>query len=125
MFKKMIVMVMVVIVALSTVACMSVDAVESTPETVPGIVGYEHIDRFIDAANRDANGEEVYDYTIEMIRCDDGFWYVSLTGETDAYWDQVAIGLYDHAPTEEEIDYLWSVRVNEDMLYDKLEELTQ
>ena len=124
MFKKMIIMVMVVIVAMSTVACTSVDAVSNTPETVPGFVGYEHVDRFIDADNRYNNGEDVYDYVITMVEIDD-FWYVHLEGITDAYWDQAAVGIYDHAPTEEEIDFLWTNRIDYDVLNDKLEELAQ
>ena len=124
MFKKMIIMVMVVIVAMSAVACTSVNAVGNTPETVPGIVGYEHVDHFIDADNRYNNGEDVYDYLITMAEVD-GFWLVQLEGDTDAYWDQSAIGMYDHMPTEEEIDFLWANRIDCDVLSDMIEKLTQ
>lgn len=124
MFKKMIIMVMVAIVALSAVACTSVDAASITPETVPGIVGYEHIDRFVDTLTRFNSGEDVYDYTVEMLECD-GFWYVGLAGETEAYRDQAAVGIYDHAPTEEEINFLWTNRVSQDVLMNAFEEMAQ
>ena len=122
MFKKMIIMVMAMIVAMSTVACKSSDAVSNAPEVIPGIVGVEHIEAAVELDNRMDNGEFEYDYTINMAYAE-GLWIVYIEGYADAYWGQDAAGIYDHFPTNDEIDYLWSMRIDYDVLSDTMEEL--
>ena len=124
MFKKMIIMVMAMamIVAMSTVECKSADAVSNAPEVVPGIVGVEHIDAAVELDNRMDNGELEFDYTINMAYAE-GLWFVYIEGYADEYWGQDAAGIYDHVPTEEEIDYLWSMRIDYEVLDEKMEEL--
>jgi hypothetical protein len=117
--KKFIVMMMVVIVVIGTI---TIGAYADTkPQVnVPGIVGAEHLETILDLEDRWFNGEFELDYMIEIVRVD-GYWVVTLEGDADAYWDQMAIGIYTHAPTEEDIDFLWTTRVNMDTINDTIE----
>ena len=121
MFKKMIIVVMAIIVVMSTVACTSADAAGITPETVPGIIGLEHIGPVMELNERYINGEFEDDYRIDMVN-GEGYWVVYLEGESDAYWNQAALGIYDHMPNEEEINILWNNRVVYDVIDEAIEE---
>lgn len=121
MFKKMIIVVMAMVVAMSSIACTSVNAAGITPETIPGIVGVEHIESVMESVNRYYDEGIDPDYTVEMFNIE-GYWVVYLEGEADAYWNQAAAGFYDHMPTEEEIDFLWTNRVDYDVIDEAMEE---
>lgn len=121
MFKKMIIVIMAMVMAMSMIACTGADAAEVTPETMPGIIGLEYLEMFIDLNERYNNGEFEDDYVITMTEVD-GYWYVGLEGESDAYWNQGAMGIYDHMPNEDEIKTLWNNRVDCDVISDTIEE---
>ena len=121
MFKKMIIVIMAMVMAMSMIACAKADAAEVIPETMPGIIGVEHMDEMIEMDKRYDNGETIYHYTITMINSE-GYWVVFLEGETDAYWNQGAMGIYEHMPTEDEIKTLWNNRVDCDVITDTIEE---
>ena len=109
MFKKIIsiAMALVVIIGCAT----SVSAVCISEDKRPGIVGMEHFETMkkIDEAYK--NGEVEIPYSVEMIRME-GYWMVCLSGyDTDKGY--TAVGLYDHAPTDEEFDILWANRMTE------------
>lgn len=117
--KKIIAMIMVMCVFIGTCA-MSVDALCTSEANRPDIVGMEHFEA-IKALNDRYNDEDIeVPYTIEMVHVE-GYWCVVIEGEADEFSDYVAYGMYDHMPTEEEIDILWANRMLEDEMADLLE----
>ena len=118
--KKIIAMIMVMCVFIGTCA-MSVNALCTAEDNRPDIVGMEHFEAIMEITNRyDENDIEV-PYTIEMSHAE-GYWVVALYGEADEYYDYCAFGMYDHMPTEEEIDILWANRMLEDEMNNLFEQ---
>ena len=118
MFKKFITMMMVMIMVIGST--ITANAVCASEDDRPNIIGIEHIEGFIDACERlDEDGYEL-EYDITMVRVE-GYWFVELEGWADEYYDYCAVGIYDHVPSEEEIDILWANRMLEDELCDLMD----
>lgn len=119
MFKRMFTMIMVMAMIIGTFA-VSAGAVCLSNDGRPDIIGLEHLDIVMEIDERLNNDEIELDYMIEMCQVE-GYWCVYLTGEADAYYDYEAFGMYNHMPTEEEIDILWANRMLSDELYDLMD----
>lgn len=117
MFKRMFTMIMVMAMIIGTFA-VSAGAVCQSEDGRPDIIGMEHYEAVaaLDELYME-EGREV-DYEITMIHVEE-YWIVTLEGWADEYYDYEAYGIYDHMPTEEEIDILWANRMTGDE-YDNL-----
>ena len=116
MFKRMTTLIIVVMVVMSL--AISADAVCASESGRPNIIGMEHFDAIKEIADREDDYE--YTYEVNMARVED-YWLVYLEGYADCFEDYVAFGIYDHTPTEEELDILWANR----MLEDEMDELME
>lgn len=65
--------------------------------------------------------EPVPDYEIRMANAD-GLWAVVLEGKAD-FEDYMAVGCYDHYPSEEEINVLLANRFTSDEVTEMIDEL--
>ena len=118
--KKIIVMIMVAMMVVGTIAVGAY--AEAKPQAaIPGVVGEEHLKAVGELSERYNNGEFELDYWIKMEHAEN-YWIVELWGESDACQNQLALGIYTHAPTEEDIEFLWSTRVSKYAIYEALEE---
>ena len=111
MFKRIITMIMVVAMIIGTMA-LTASAVCQSEDARPDIIGMEHYDIVNEMAERYENENRDPDYDITMIHVE-GYWIVTLDGWADEYSDYMAYGIYDHYPTEEEIDILWTNRMTD------------
>ena len=116
--KKIITMIMVMCMVIGTCA-LSVDALCTTENSRPDIVGMEHFEAIMDLNERHINGEVEVPYNIEMVHVE-GYWCVAIEGNGD-FSDYCAYGMYDHMPNEEEIDILWANRMLEDEMIDLMD----
>lgn len=105
--KKIIAIMLMVIIAVCCVAC--TPATKAAEITVPGVIGLNHLDTVKDLNDRYATGEINLEYEIRMGQLE-GYWTVYLEGEV-AGETYAAGGFYDHVPSMEEIDILWTVRI--------------
>lgn len=112
MFKKMFTMIMVMAMMVGIVA-VPANAVVLSEEGRADFVGMEYFEAVYELNKRHENGEFEIDYELQMVHVED-YWVVNLEGEADAYWGYSAMGIYDHMPTEEEIDILWANRMTDD-----------
>jgi hypothetical protein len=121
--KTIIAIVMAIMTVIGLCGCMIASAAAEPKQELPGIVGVEYL-KDVDRLEKlyEEEGREV-DYMIQMVHVED-YWVVYMEGEADAYWGQDALGIYDHVPTSEEIDYLWTKRIDYDVLNDLVEEHT-
>lgn len=120
MFKKIISIAMALVMIIG--GAVSASALCVSEEGRPGIIGMEYVEavkKLNDAWNEDT-GEVVIPYTIEMVHVE-GYWMAVLTG-CDVDEDYMAVGFYDHAPTEEEFKILWANRMTEDEIDILMEE---
>lgn len=119
MFKKVIVVMVVMIMAIG--GAVGVNALCMSEEGRPGIVGAEHIDTILEIEERWNEDDRDVDYDITMTQAE-GYWIVLMEGFADEYYGYSAMGIYDHFPAEEEINILWANRMLEDELYDLMDE---
>ena len=117
MFKRIITMIMVVTMIIGTFA-INAGAVCQSEDARPDIIGMEHYDIVKEMLERYENENRDPDYEITMFHVE-GYWIVTLEGWADEYLDYEAYGIYDHNPTEEEIDILWANRMTDEE-YDNL-----
>ena len=118
--KKIIAMIMVMCMIIGA-GIVSANALCTSENDRPDIVGMEHFDAIMELNERHENDEFEILYNIEMVHVE-GYWLVSLEGEAEMYDDYCAFGMYDHMPTEEEIDVLWANRMLEDEMIDLMEQ---
>ena len=116
MFKRMTTLIIVVMVVMSLT--ISADAVCASESGRPDIIGMEHFDAIKEIADREDDYE--YTYEVNMGRVED-YWLFYLEGYADGFEDYVAFGIYDHTPTEEELDILWANRMLEDEMNELME----
>lgn len=119
MFKKVIVSMVVMVMAIC--GTISVHALCMSEEGRPGIVGAEHIKTIIEIDERWEADDRDVDYEITMTQVE-GYWIVMMEGFADAYYGYSALGIYDHMPSEDEVNILWANRMLEDELYDLMDE---
>jgi hypothetical protein len=117
MFKAIISSVMALAISLSV----GVEEVDRIVQQPAGIIGTEYVEIIKDLDERWDNDEIEIEYMIEMTQVE-GYWVVHMWGYCDRTEDQEAFGMYDHMPSEEEINELWENRVPEDTLYDLMKE---
>lgn len=117
MFKRMFTMIMVMAMIIGALA-LPASAVCQSEDERPDIIGMEHFDAIDKIMTLYEEEDRDYDYDITMIHVED-YWVVVLEGYADEYYDYSAYGLYDHMPTEEEIDILWANRLTDEE-YDNL-----
>jgi hypothetical protein len=122
MFKKFITIMMVVMVIGMVIGgVITTSASHASEDNEPDIVGIEYIETIIELEERWENDEIEIDYSVESVYID-GYWMVVMEGESDEYDGYMALGIYDHTPSDKEIDILWANRMLEDELYDLMEE---
>lgn len=112
MFKRMFTMIMVMAMIVSAFA-MNASAICQSDEGRPDIIGMEHWDVVNEMEERYENEDRDPDYDITMVHVE-GYWIVTLDGWADEYMDYEAYGIYDHYPTEEEINVLWANRMTDE-----------
>lgn len=120
MYKKVIGIILVAMIMFTcgVVTAKALSAPEKVEQT--GIIGAEYIDELMEIDERwNEDGIELT-YNIEISHVED-YWLVYLEGWADEYYGYDAVGIYDHMPTEEEIDILWNNRMDYDELSDLLE----
>lgn len=105
--KKIIVIMLVVMIAVCSVAC--TPTAKANEINFPGLIGLEHLDKAKDLNARYEAGQIQPEYEITMGQLED-YWVVYLEGEVDGE-TYAAGGFYDHVPSMEEIDILWTVKV--------------
>lgn len=122
MLKKIIVTTLVVIVMVSTLV-IPANALTMTEDDRPvGIIGIDLMMKYYEEYGDNSEKEEpVADYEITMAHAD-GLWVVALEGKAD-FEDYMAVGCYDHYPSEEEIDVLWANRLTSDEVTEMIDEL--
>lgn len=119
MFKRIITMIMVM--AMIGAFAMSASAVCMSENGRPGVIGMEYLDDILYLNDLYLNEEIEIGYTIEMVHVED-YWMVLLEGDADEYEGLSAMGIYDHMPTEDEIDILWANRMTDDEFNDLMEQ---
>lgn len=112
--KKVITIIMLLVVMFSCVACSEKQAAEPNTMVLPGIVGTEHLDKLKELDKLYDSGEFDYGFVVEL-RQFEGYWLVYVYGPAGEK-TMSAFGVYDHMPSQEEIDILWSERVPEEQL---------
>lgn len=117
MFKRIITMIMVMAMIIGAFA-LPAGAVCQSEEGRPDIIGMEHWDAVTEIVTRMEDEDREIDYSIEMEHID-GYWAVVLDGYADEYWGYTAYGIYDHYPTEEELNIQWANRMTDEE-YDNL-----
>ncbi len=122
MLKKIIVTTLVVIVMVSTLV-IPANALTMTEDDRPvGIIGIDLLMKYYEEYGDNSEKEEpVPDYEIRMANVND-LWTVVLEGKAD-FEDYMAVGCYDHYPSEEEINVLWANRLTSDEVYEMIDEL--
>ena len=119
MFKRMFTMIVVVVMTMSSFA-LTANAACQPEITQPDFIGMEHLDAVMELDERWRNDEIEPDYHVEMSTMG-GYWVVYMYGEAEAYDGYYAMGLYDHTPTDEEMDVLWASRMLEEDFDELLE----
>ena len=119
MFKRIITMIMVMVMI--GAFAMSASAVCLSEDGRPGIVGMEYLDDIMYLNELYVNEDLEVDYRVEMVPVEN-YWMVVLEGEADEYVGLMAMGIYDHMPTEDEIDVLWANRMTEDEFNNLMEQ---
>lgn len=112
MFKRMFIMIMVMAMIFGIFA-LPANAVVQSESGRPDIIGMEHYDEIIALQELYEEEGREYDYDITMIHVEE-YWIVTLDGWADEYYGYGAYGIYDHYPTEEEIDILWANRMTDE-----------
>lgn len=121
MLKKIIVTTLVVIVMVSTLV-IPANALTMTEDDRPvGIIGIDLMMKYYEEYGNSEKEEPVPDYEIRMATAD-SLWTVVLEGKAD-FEDYMAVGCYDHYPSEEEINVLWANRLTSDEVYEMIDEL--
>lgn len=121
MLKKIIVTTLVVIVMVSTLV-IPANAMTMTEDDRPvGIIGIDILMKYYEEYGDSKKEEPIPDYEIRMANVDD-LWTVALEGKAD-FEDYMAVGFYDHYPSEEEINVLWVNRLTSDEVYEMIDEL--
>lgn len=122
MLKKIIVTTLVIIVMVSTLV-IPANALTMTEDDRPvGIIGIDLMMKYYEEYGDNSEKEEpVADYEITMAHAD-GLWAVVLEGKAD-FEDYMAVGCYDHYPSEEEINVLWANRLTSDEVTGMIDEL--
>lgn len=121
MLKKIIVTTLVVIVMVSTLV-IPANALTMTEDDRPvGIIGIDLMMKYYEEYGDSEKEEPVPDYEIRMATAD-SLWTVVLEGKAD-FEDYMAVGCYDHYPSEEEINVLWANRLTSDEVYEMIDEL--
>ena len=112
MLKRMFTMIMVMAMIIGTLA-LPAGAVCQSEEGRPDIIGMEHWDIIVEMEERYENENRDPDYDITMVHVE-GYWIVTMDGWADEYYEYTAYGIYDHYPTEEELNIQWANRMTDD-----------
>ncbi len=121
MLKKIIVTALVVIVMVSALVIPASALVMTEDDRPVGIIGIDLMIKYYEEYGDSEKEEPIPDYEITMAKAD-GLWVVALEGKTD-FEDYMAVGCYDHYPSEEEINILWANRLTSDEVYEMIDEL--
>ena len=120
MLKKIIVTTLVVIVMVSTLV-IPANALTMTEDDRPvGIIGIDLLTKYYEKYSNSEEEVPVPDYEISMAYAD-GLWVAVLEGKAD-FEDYMAAGFYDHYPSEEEINILWTNRLTSDEVNEMMDE---
>lgn len=114
--KKIISIAMVLVIICTFIGCGTIAATDAVE---PGIVGLEYIEDVVRLDTAHDNGEIEFEYEVRMVQAQ-GYWVVMVEGRDGDAAGYMNLGIYDHHPSEEEIDTLWEKRMPEDDLYDEI-----
>lgn len=116
MFKKIISAMLALVVVIG--GAVSVSAACASEDGRPGIIGLEHLEAIKKVDELHENNEIEIPYVVTMGHAD-RYWVVTLEGVDAVGYS--AVGLYDHYPTEEELNILWANRLTDDEIDSLLE----
>ena len=120
MLKKIIVTTLVVIVMVSMLV-IPANALTMTEDDRPvGIIGIDLLRKYYEKYGNSEEEVPDPDYEISMAYAD-GLWVAVLEGKAD-FEDYMAAGFYDHYPSEEEINILWTNRLTSDEVNEMMDE---
>ena len=105
--KKIIVIMLCIIIAVFSVAC--TPTAKANEINFPGLNGLEHLDAIKDLNARYEAGQIKPEYEITMGQIEN-YWVVYLEGDV-AGETYAAGGFYDHVPSMEEINILWTNKI--------------
>ena len=121
MLKKIIVTTLVVIVMVSALVIPANALTMAEDDRPVGIIGIDLMKKYYEEYGNSEKEAPVPNYEIRMANIDD-LWVVVLKGEED-FEGYMAVGCYNHYPSEEEINVLWINRLTEDEITEMIDEL--
>lgn len=106
--KKIVSMMLVLVMLCTFVGCGEANLPDPNE---PGIVGREYVEEIMSI-------KEATKYEVAMEEAQ-GYWVVTVIGK-NAHHGWANCGMYDHYPSEKEIDILWERRISIDDLYNEI-----
>lgn len=114
MFKKIISAMLALVIVIG--GAVSASAACASEDGRPGVIGMDYLEAIEEI---DEKNEIEIPYVISMAHVD-RYWAVTIEGTVDTF-DYIAVGIYDHYPTEEEMNTLWANRLTDDEMDNLLE----